>query len=79
MIETFKDLSNPEESTWKSIYQMPLKIVRETKIQTIQYCKIYRIIPCNEWLHNIKLGDNNKCNFCHGIDIISRFFKTCSK
>ncbi len=58
---------------------MPFKTVRETKIQTIQYRIIHRIIPCNEWLHNIKIRDNNKCNFCPGIDTISHFFITCAK
>ncbi len=72
--KTFKDLSNPEESTWKNIYNMPFKTIRETKIQ-VQYCIIHRIIPCNEWLYNIKVRDNNKCNFCPGIDTISHFFK----
>ncbi len=72
--KTFKDLSNPGESTWKNIYNMPFKTVRETKIRTIQYRIIHRIIPCNEWLHNIKIKDNKKCNFCPGIDTISHFY-----
>ncbi len=75
--KTFKDLSNQEESTWKNRYNMSFKTVRETKIQTIQYCIIHRIIPCNEWLHNIKIRDNNKCNFCPRIDNISHFCITC--
>ncbi len=35
--KTFKNLPNPEESTWKNIYNIPFKTVIETKIQTIQY------------------------------------------
>ena len=68
---------------------MPFKTSRETKIQTIQYHINLRIIPCNEWLHNIKIRDNKICNFCNKIDDISHFFiycpinksfwKTCSK
>ncbi len=69
--KTFKDLTNPEESTWKNIYNMPFKTVRETNIQKIQYHIIHRIIPCNEWLHNIKIRDNNKCKFCPEIDTIT--------
>ncbi len=49
---------------------MSFKTARETKIQTIQYRIIHRIIPCNEWLHNIKIRDINKCNVCPGIDTI---------
>ncbi len=75
--KTFKDLSNPEEIIWKNIYNMLFKTVRETKIQTIQYRIIHRIIPCNECLHNIKIRDNNKCNCGRGIDTISHFFITC--
>ncbi len=58
---------------------MPFKTVRETKIQTIQYRIIHRIIPSNEWLYNIKIRDNNKSTFCPGIDTISHFFITCPK
>ncbi len=72
--QTFKDIYIPEESIWKNISNMPFKTVRQTNIQTIQYRIIHRIIPCNEWLHNIKIRDNSKCNFCHGIDTISHFF-----
>jgi hypothetical protein len=32
---TFKSLTNPEENVWKKIYNMPFKIVRDTKLQTI--------------------------------------------
>ncbi len=28
-------------------------------------------------MHNIKIRDNNKCNFCHGIDTISHLFISC--
>ncbi len=58
---------------------MRFKTVRETKIQTIQYRIIHRIILCNEWLHNIKIRDNNKCNFCPVIGNISHFLITCPK
>ena len=72
-----KKLTNPEETVWGNIYDMPLKTTGETKIQTIQYCINLRIIPCNEWLYNIKITDNKMCHFCNKLDDISHFFIYC--
>jgi hypothetical protein len=73
----FQSLINPEETVWTSIYKMPFKTVRDTKLQTLQYRIIHRIIPCKEWLYNIKKIDYNICDFCEKKDDISHFFITC--
>ena len=72
-----KSLQDPEETVWRDIYNMSFKITRETKLQTLQYRIIHRIIPCNEWLFNIKIKDNKTCNFCNEIDDIAHFFIYC--
>ncbi len=46
---------------------------------TFQYRILHRIIPCNKWLHNIKIIESDSCNYCGGVDDILHFFKKCSK
>jgi hypothetical protein len=77
--KVFASLNNPEETVWRNIFKMPFKTIRDTKIQTIQYRINHRIIPCNEWLYNIKIKNNNICNFCNQTDNIQHFFIHCPK
>jgi hypothetical protein len=77
--QIYKSLENPEEEVWNNIYKMPFQTIRDTKIQTIQYRIIHRIIPCNEWLFNIKINESKLCNFCEDIDDIPHFFIKCTK
>ncbi len=53
--------------------------LRETKIQTFQYRILHRIIPCNKWLHNIKIKDSDSSDYYGGVDDILHFFKKCPK
>ncbi len=61
-----------EDSTnvWPRIFKLPFITVRDTKIQTFQ-C---RLIPCNKWLHNIKIKNCSVCDYCMNVDDLPHFF-----
>ncbi len=48
----FKEAST---NVWPRIFKLPFIPGRDTKIQTFQYRLIQKTIPCNKWLHNIKI------------------------
>ena len=50
-----------------------------TKLQSFQYRIIHKIIPCNKWLHTIKIKIDNICNFCTEVDDMTHFFINCPK
>ncbi len=58
---------------------MPFKTVRDTKIQTSQYRIIQKIIPCNKWLHNIKIKNSYLCEYCNNVDDFPHYFIGCPK
>lgn len=64
---------------WPDIYMMPYIHVRETKLQTLQFKVIHRIIPCNKLLKIYKIKDSNKCEYCNKVDDIPHFFVSCPK
>ncbi len=59
------------------MFKFPFKTVRDTKIQTFQYDIVHRVIPCNNWLCNIKVKDIKAGDYCGKIDDIAHFFKNC--
>lgn len=79
--ETFTDL--PEEPVeladyWKEIYLSPYCTTRDTKLQAFQYKLIHRVLPCNRYLHNIRIKESDICSFCTEKDTLQHFFWTCS-
>ncbi len=49
------------------------------KIQTFQYKVLYRVIPCNKWLYNIKIKDSEICEWCNEVDDIVYYFLNVQK
>ncbi len=66
-----------DHNFWKAIFKMTFLCSRRTAIQTLQYKIIYRTLPCNEWLSNIKIKSNNICTYCSSINSIFNFLKDC--
>ncbi len=66
-------------NVWHIIFELPFKIVRDTKIQTFQYRIIQNIIPCNKWLHNIKIKNSPVCDYCTNVYDLPHYFIWCSK
>ncbi len=77
--EQYPNFNNAEPHIWKRIFKMSFITVRDTKIQTLQCKIIHNIISCNQWLHNIKIKENNKCAFCKDIDNLPHVFLKCDK
>ena len=66
--------------TWSTLYTYPFKVTRETKLQSFQFKIFHRIIACNNYLKNIRVKDDPKCNYCdEPKDTIIHFFVTCPK
>ena len=64
---------------WSEVFKLPYKITRETKLQSLQYKIIHRIIPCNVWLKKLKIKESDECDYCDGTDSIEHFFLDCKK
>ena len=67
------------EEEWSNIFQRPYLILRETKLQSLQYKTIHRIINCNKKLFDMKIKDTPKCSYCDEIDDIPHFFIKCER
>ena len=66
--------------TWSALYMYPFKVTRETKLQSFQFKIFHRIIACNNYLKNIRVKDDPKCNYCDDPrDTIIHFFATCPR
>ncbi len=61
--EEFAALNSGENKTWKRIFNISFTVLRDTKLQSFQYKIIHNIIPCNKWLHTIKIRNDNISNF----------------
>ncbi len=41
-----------EENDWSDIFNLGYFCIRETKLQSLQFKIVHRIIPCKKWLHD---------------------------
>lgn len=74
------DQGDPKEQ-WKGIYTSPFHATRETKLQSFQFRITHRTIPCNRYLHNIRIRQDDNCSFCVPpvSDTLQHFFFSCPK
>ena len=72
-----KELSLPDDDTFKQIYKVPFTCCRYTKLQTFQFKILHRIIACNYWLYKMKIHDTGICNLCNEVDTIQHHFIDC--
>ncbi len=70
----FKETST---NVWPRIFKLPFITIRDTKIQTFQYRLIQKTIPCNKWVHNIKIKNCCVCDYCMNVDDLPHFFTRC--
>lgn len=52
------------EGVWKFWYGMPYGCTREVRLQSFHYRILTRVLPCNEYLHHIRIKPSSKCSFC---------------
>ena len=78
--ETFQVPVDPNinPQMWEIIFTLPFKSCDETYLQSFQYKIIHRIIPCNYWLHVLKVKENPECERCKVNDTIPHYFIHCS-
>ena len=50
---------------WKKVYNLPLKVTKNTKLQWLQYRINHHILVTNHFLSKVKIIDNPDCTFCH--------------
>ena len=65
------------DDKWPNIFQRSYQPLRETKIQSLQFRIIHRIINCNKKLFDMKIKETPKCSYCEAIDDIPHFFMRC--
>lgn len=66
---------------WKGIYTSAFHATRESKLQAFQYRVIHRTIPCNRYLYNIKIKQDDHCPYCEpqATDTLQHFLFSCPK
>lgn len=69
---------NIELGVGESNYRSAFRSVPETKLQVFQFKLLHRIIPCNKYLHSIRVKDEDTCSFCGGLNTPSHFFFYCT-
>ena len=57
---------NIHKCKWKEIYKNKVFENVERKIAEFNYKLLFRLIPCNLWLHKCKLKDNKTCRMWPG-------------
>ena len=65
------------DSDWPVRFKIPYKVARETDVQSLQFKKTNRYIPCKENLYLWGKESSDKCCLCNEIDIIEHFFAQC--
>lgn len=59
---------------WPAVFQVPYKTTRETKLQSFAFKIMYRLIPCNRYLCQVRIKNSDTCAFCNETDSLSHFF-----
>lgn len=78
--EEYFDIDPQNHSTqlWEKLFLLPFVACSEPYLQSFQYKILHRIIPCNHWLHTMKIAESSNCQHCHcDDDTISHFFIHC--
>ena len=73
----WKDACPSDTLNWEEIYTNAFKTCRDTKLQSLQYKIVNRIIACNHWLFNLKIKDSPNCDTCKVDDNLHHFFIEC--
>lgn len=63
---------------WQLLYKRPYRVARTTKLQAFQYRLLMRIIPCNKYLYNIRIRQDDLCPNCGEQDTLQHFFFQCT-
>ena len=53
-----------DESKWSSIFELPFKVCRDTKLRSFQWKIVNRSLITNKQLHRFGFRSNCLCSFC---------------
>lgn len=71
------DLRIADEVEWAEITRSIYKATRETKMQTLHFRILNRIVPCNAFLARIRVKNSDVCERCDEVDSLAHFFYYC--
>lgn len=54
------------------------RATRETKLQSLHFKIINRVVPCNKFLKQIRVKNSDLCDLCNQEDSLPHFFFECS-
>ena len=78
-ISKWSALYENETFAWDRIFSLPYKICKNTRLQSLQYRLLHRIITCNHWLFNAKIKASPNCETCKCDDTLEHFFVQCDE
>lgn len=70
-------LGIPVSDYWQANYMAAFRSIRETKLQAFQFKVLHRLIPCNKYLKNIRVKNDEACAYCNEVDSLSHFLFYC--
>ena len=62
---------------WQKLHSVAFISSRETKLQSLQFKIIRRIVPCRKYLFKREIIDSPECHICGETDTLVHFFLTC--
>lgn len=66
---------DPEE--WKEANLSVYQATRETKLQSLHFKVMNRVIPCNAYLKQIRIKASDECGICGQVDSLVHFLFDC--
>lgn len=67
------------DGMWDHWRRLPFRLTREVRLQSFHYRLMNRVIPCNLYLHQLRIKDSVECTFCGGRDDLYHFFYGCQE
>lgn len=64
---------------WQEVYKSPYRATRDTKLQAFQFRISHRFLPCNKFLCNIRIRQDDTCSFCDRQDTVQHFLFECQR
>ena len=66
-----------DSSKLSTIYMLPFKITKETKLSILQYKIIHNILPHGVLLHKMKIINSPLCIHCASLETLSHMLVNC--
>lgn len=66
-----------DPTEWAETTRSVYRATRETKLQTLHFRILNRIVPCNSFLKRIRIKESDSCSHCGDIDSLDHFFFSC--